>query len=108
MLPPATSCPASHQLSTIVHRSLGTVMGRTTPVSVESQGMNVGSTVDDRVLTHTPSPTDRPTCATLGTTTGQCSGHLTCTDVWLSPIHRAYYHHQTLISILSGESEYRP
>lgn len=47
-------------------------------------------------------------CETLGTNGGGVATHLTCPDRWLSTIHRPYYHHLLLLSILSGESERLP
>jgi len=41
-------------------------------------------------------------------TTRAAIAPLTCRNVELSTIHRPYYHHPILISILTGESEPQP
>ena len=70
--------------------------------------MNGGSTGDDHRVVDSGCSAPPVTCGTLGTVGAQRVRLLTWVDSELSPIHRPYHHHRTLISILTGESERQP
>jgi hypothetical protein len=75
---------------------------------VGDRGMTGARTGDDRAAVRSRCAAAPSTCGSLWTIGGIRATPLTREHGRFSTIHRPYYHHHLLISILSGESERLP